>query len=479
MEVERREIQGQEELGSAASSLPSSPPAQVEVGRESRCVVIARVRSKERVRTDQQQQVIERRIVKQTEGRLSIGIEERLRSEISEGQGVSIKDERGGERKGQVVPETSVVRMVGRARNGKGQVVPETGVVREIGHAQRGKGQVVPETRAAVSREEWELIAREAEEVMGMEVVEDDLGKIRRKGQVVPETKILKVGASEREKAEWLSFPVALVHLPARAGVELTWERAQWATHVWVCGSGAKVALVDNRWQRDDRTSLRRRVPVSGGKKQHSRLVREPVSFVVPTAKCRLKWSGIEKLAAKALMQGTISAQNLEWMKSMVLSGQETGYRGEGFMERDYSAKKRKDEQGKKEEGVRWSKMMERVQQGRAAGPFARPPYPNTDCRHHAIVGKQCSIPKNKWDKESEAIRVISNKSSPKGLSVNDLTPRSDGGISYHTFGDFLQEVVRMGKGCWLVLADVVDAYKVFGTRVEDLWQQVQKVVWC
>ncbi len=119
---------------------------------------------------------------------------------------------------------------------------------------------------------------------------------------------------------------------------------------------------------------------------------------------------------------------------------------------------------------------MTRVREGKAAGPFRRPPFPNAQCPQQAVVVKDFSIPKDKWNVENEAIRICTNLSFPAGLSVNDLTPRSDDGVQYYTFGKFVAKIVKAGRGAWVVLADVPDAYKQLAVQPSDLWQQVKRV---
>jgi hypothetical protein len=159
------------------------------------------------------------------------------------------------------------------------------------------------------------------------------------------------------------------------------------------------------------------------------------------------------------------------------LVGQRTGYRGFAEFLRHYQPVldlKKPDAAMSNEK--RWNKVYERIKQGKAAGPFDRPPFPNADCPHQAIVVRQFTVPKNKWQVECDAVRVITHGSYPRYFATNDITPRADIGVIYWTFSAFTHAAVKMGPGCWAVLADAKDAYKIFGIAVQDLSQQVKMI---
>jgi hypothetical protein len=160
-----------------------------------------------------------------------------------------------------------------------------------------------------------------------------------------------------------------------------------------------------------------------------------------------------------------------------LFSGERTDYRGRAEFLRNYQPRA---DLSKAEAAAsnlkRWNKVQERVEEGKAAGPYPRPPFPNKNCPHQAIVVRQFTVPKNQWNVECEAVRIITNGSFPRSLATNDITPRGDNGVEYWSFSKFIDAAASLGSGCWVVLADAIDAYKIFGMAAEDLHQQVKMV---
>lgn len=123
-----------------------------------------------------------------------------------------------------------------------------------------------------------------------------------------------------------------------------------------------------------------------------------------------------------------------------------------------------------------WVKTMKNVKKGFVAGPFDVNPYPNTMCDKEAIVALMFSIPKDKWNPESDDVRVLFHKSFPFGESINDYTPRADSGHEYYSVAKWLAKIARAGRGCTHGYFDVIGAYKLLNYAPEDWWQQVCKV---
>eukprot|EP00808_Paulinella_micropora_P021177 g70801.t1 len=165
-----------------------------------------------------------------------------------------------------------------------------------------------------------------------------------------------------------------------------------------------------------------------------------------------------------------LSAEDKEWFLACC-EAQHTKYRGVGEFLRDYSV------HGDDEvEAKRYAAVLKRVTEGKAAGSFDRPPFPNPSCPHQAIVAREFTIPKDKWNPSSLSIRNINHGSFPRGLSVNDLTPRLDIGVDYFTFAQHISKLAALGPGCWGYGGDVKDAYRQLGVRQQYLYQQVSSV---
>src|SRR4051794_12250626 len=86
--------------------------------------------------------------------------------------------------------------------------------------------------------------------------------------------------------------------------------------------------------------------------------------------------------------------------------GWSTGYRGFADWWQDFS----REEDDEKEE-LKLEQIQEDRKEGRIAGPFDRPPFPNYWCPHQAKVCKVFSIWKNRLDITDRSIRMINNKS--------------------------------------------------------------------
>src|SRR5690242_2263284 len=123
-------------------------------------------------------------------------------------------------------------------------------------------------------------------------------------------------------------------------------------------------------------------------------------------------------------------------------------------------------------------KAKEMVAKGWGAGPFSTPPVPFSRCRKQAILTRAFTIPKHKWADDG-SLRLIFHKSFPRGISINNLTPRHDAS-TYYPEGKFVNftvkvlicKIAKAGKGSLLFLFDAKDAYKQLRIRVQDLHQQ-------
>jgi hypothetical protein len=151
--------------------------------------------------------------------------------------------------------------------------------------------------------------------------------------------------------------------------------------------------------------------------------------------------------------------------------GWSTGYRGFADWLQDFS----REEDDEKEE-LKLEQIQEDRKEGRIAGPFDRPPFPNYWCPHQAKVCKVFSIWKNRLDITDRSIRMINNKSFPKYSSKNSLTPRNDSGLPYWTCAKFLRLVLSVGKDALIATADVKSAYKVLVIWLRDWFLQVFRV---
>ncbi len=101
-------------------------------------------------------------------------------------------------------------------------------------------------------------------------------------------------------------------------------------------------------------------------------------------------------------MEATVCAvtkDEWDWFVPVSRHGQPTGYRGAGEFLRDYQAASlQQGAKAAKENKKRWDKTMTRAREGKAAGPFRRPPFPNAQCPEQAVVVKDFSIPKDTWN---------------------------------------------------------------------------------
>eukprot|EP00808_Paulinella_micropora_P020467 g39131.t1 len=152
------------------------------------------------------------------------------------------------------------------------------------------------------------------------------------------------------------------------------WTGEPWVTTVAVRGRGRDII---------DLLGLpnRRRV------RQTSRIRLPPFEGEIATYKTALRLRTIANLANKCT---DLSQSERDWLIA-TCSAQRTEYRGVGEFLRDYSRKGSDDVEAK-----RWKAVCERVSEGKALGPFDRPPFPNASCPHQAIVAYEFTIPKSK-----------------------------------------------------------------------------------
>ena len=109
--------------------------------------------------------------------------------------------------------------------------------------------------------------------------------------------------------------------------------------------------------------------------------------------KCKLKADVLLRWARDC---PDISPVERLWLQQMC-RGQRTGYRGRGEFLRDYHPLRQLTTRAHMDENQkRFEKVQIRIREGKVAGPFERPPFPDKACVHQAIVQKEFGIPKSK-----------------------------------------------------------------------------------
>eukprot|EP00808_Paulinella_micropora_P029308 g68021.t1 len=267
-----------------------------------------------------------------------------------------------------------------------------------------------------------------------------------------------------------------VVILTAAPGSIGDWAGAPWTTHCWWAGEKdngipppaevPRILLADFRAVRGRGRDIIELAVLPGRHRvrQGPKIKLPAFDGELATYKTTLR---LPALVALANGCPKLSEAEKEWFRN-TCAAQSTGYRGVGEFLRDYSR------QGTAEaEAKRWRAVKERVAEGKAIGPFDRPPFPNAACPHQAIVAYEFAIPKSKWDHASDAIRNINHASYPRGLSVNDLTPRMDEGVTYFTFAQHMTNIAKLGRRCYAFGGDIQDAYRQLSVRAEDLYQQI------
>lgn len=106
--------------------------------------------------------------------------------------------------------------------------------------------------------------------------------------------------------------------------------------------------------------------------------------------------------------------------------------------------------------------LLDEVQQGRTAGPFDKPPFPNFQIYPIGIVPKKHS---QKW-------RTIFHLSYPKGsgTSVNDNIPAENYSLQYIRLDNAIKMVLDLGQNCYMAKTDIKSAFRNIPVRRED-WE--------
>jgi len=122
------------------------------------------------------------------------------------------------------------------------------------------------------------------------------------------------------------------------------------------------------------------------------------------------------------------------------------------------------------------ARCVEEVEVGRMAGPFTRPPFPNSWCGQQPRIVPIGKVPKFKWVPDSPQFRMISHLSVHEPSSLNDLT-YSPLFLSFHQQPSHIRdEMALLGPGAQVDTTDAVKAFRINRTPDCDLHLFVFKV---
>ena len=103
---------------------------------------------------------------------------------------------------------------------------------------------------------------------------------------------------------------------------------------------------------------------------------------------------------------------------------------------------------------------MKELERGHIAGPFAQPP-----------IKKFRSFPLGAVPKKDGTSRlIITDLSSPTGLSINDFISKEDCSITSSKFDDLVSMVKPLGKSALMAKLDIKQAFRLCPVRPAD-WQ--------
>ena len=106
-------------------------------------------------------------------------------------------------------------------------------------------------------------------------------------------------------------------------------------------------------------------------------------------------------------------------------------------------------------------KIDKEVAEGRVAGPFSYPPFPNFRVSPLGLVEK----------KGGTDFRLIHHLSYPKNESVNDFIDPKLCYVKYASFDDAVAIVQDLGQGCLLGKSDLKNAFRLLCVAVQDFSQ--------
>eukprot|EP00794_Sanderia_malayensis_P008298 gene8298-9181_t len=93
--------------------------------------------------------------------------------------------------------------------------------------------------------------------------------------------------------------------------------------------------------------------------------------------------------------------------------------------------------------------IISELKLGRLAGPFTNPPLDNFRTSPIGVVPK----------KDSSKLRMITDLSSPKGLSINDFIDDNQAAVSFSSFDTAARLIASLGRGSQMAKLDVKSAF--------------------
>ena len=102
--------------------------------------------------------------------------------------------------------------------------------------------------------------------------------------------------------------------------------------------------------------------------------------------------------------------------------------------------------------------IIEELKKGRLAGPFNAPPLKNFRTSPIGMVPK----------KDSSKMRMITDLSSPRGLSINDFISDDEASVHFNNFDSAVKIVAQLGRGAWLSKLDIKSAFRICPVRPAD-----------
>lgn len=106
-------------------------------------------------------------------------------------------------------------------------------------------------------------------------------------------------------------------------------------------------------------------------------------------------------------------------------------------------------------------KIDKEVAEGRVAGPFPFPPFPNLRISYLGLVEK----------KNGSDFRLIHHLSYPKNESVNDFIDPKLCYVKYASFDEAVAIVQELGQGCLLGKSDLKNAFRILPVAAKDFDQ--------
>ena len=102
--------------------------------------------------------------------------------------------------------------------------------------------------------------------------------------------------------------------------------------------------------------------------------------------------------------------------------------------------------------------ISEELRQKRMSGPFISPPLANFRTSPIGVIPK----------KDCNKFRMITDLSSPKGISINDFISDAEASVSFNNFDSAVSIVSSLGRGALMAKLDIKSAFRICPVRKDD-----------